>query len=248
MPQPDSTLQAGSLSPAVNFPGRGLAGGLGAVMLTLGPLQFFIIERIAASAWKNDSYSFYDNFISDLGVTNGPTVYQDRMVDSPLGWLMNLSFIVLGILVGSGIFTLSRSLQAGRHHTWVRGIGIGFGIGAILVGLFPENSVEFAHIIGAFLNIGLGNILLFVVGAAGHRYGMARWFSHAVILMGAVGSLAMIGLATFPPFFNGAVERVAAYPYMVTLIVLGGCAVARAGHDVVPATAQRSDNRTQGKR
>ncbi|GAA4662286.1 DUF998 domain-containing protein [Arthrobacter cryoconiti] len=209
-----------------SFPSRGKAGVLGAALLLVAPLQFLLFEQITAAAWREPGYSFYYNFISDLGVVNGPIVYQGRHVDSPVGWLIDFSFIALGVLASTGIMLLTRSLARGAHRTVISIFGILFGIGGVLVGVFPENSVELGHIIGAFLNIGLGNALLIAIGLAGHRhYGLPRWISRLVVASGVIGAAAMAGLVAFPVLFTGAIERTAAYPYMFGFALLAALAL-----------------------
>lgn len=203
-------------APSSRRPGR----ALGAVLLLTGPAQFLVSETVAAASWRSPGYSYYHDFISDLGV-KGPTVYQGREVHSPLYWLMNSSFVLLGVAGALGIWILAGSLPASAYRRWLRVIGVLFGIGGVLVGLYPENSIELAHAGGAFLNIGGGNVLLILVGARGHRFGLPRRLSRLVLVLGVIGLLAMCILVAVPALFNGAVERVAAYPYMFTLILLG---------------------------
>jgi hypothetical membrane protein len=237
MPTPVSTDAA---APAVlqRFPDRSKGGIIGLAALLVAPAQFLFFETIAAAAWQSPRYSHFYNFISDLGVTNGPIVYQGREVDSPLGWLMNLSFMLLGVIGAFGILTLSRSLPKTAHRTWVRIGGIAFGVGGLLVGLFPENSVVLLHAVGAFLNIGFGDILLILVGARGARYyGMSPWLSKLVVALGTLGVVASIGLVTIPALFNGAVERTSAYPYMFTFVILAIVALNRAR--TAPARLER---------
>lgn len=219
-------LTVANRSTGTSFPSRGKTGVLGAALLLVAPLQFLLFEQVTAAAWREPGYSFYYNFISDLGVVNGPIVYQGRHVDSPIGWLMDFSFIALGVLGSAGIMLLARSLARGPHRTIVSILGILFGVGGVLVGVFPENSVELGHIIGALLNIGLGNALLIAIGLAGHRhYGLPLWISRLVGASGVIGVAAMVGLAVFPVLFTGAIERVAAYPYMYGFALLAALAL-----------------------
>ena len=214
--QPMTVVEAGDAPPS-----RSRATALGGVLLLLAPLQFLLFEQITAAAWRNPGYSFYYNFISDLGVMNGPIVYQGRDVDSPVGVLINLGFILLGLLTTTSILLLTRSIAGGAHRAMIRVFGILFGVGAVLVAFFPENSVELAHIIGAFLNIGFGNALLVAIGVSGRRYGLPLWLSRTVALLGLLGAVAMVALVVFPVLFTGVVERTAAYPYMFTCAALG---------------------------
>lgn len=207
-------------APSSRRPGRALS----AVLLLAGPAQFLLGETVAAASWRSPGYSYYRDFISDLGV-KGPTVYQGREVHSPLYWLMNSSFVLLGVAVGMGIWILAVALPASAYRRWLRVVGVLFGVGGVLVGLYPENSIELAHAGGAFLNIGGGNVLLILVGARGHRFGLPRRLSRLVLGLGVIGLVAMVVLVAVPALFNGAVERAAAYPYMFTLILLATLAL-----------------------
>lgn len=208
-------------SSAPAFPARERGGVLGIVLFLLGPLQYFLFEAVVAGAWRDPRYSYYYNFVSDLGVVDGPVVYQERQVESPIGLLMNGSFILLGVLSAVGILVLSRSLPRSAHRLWVRIAAVAFGAGAIMVGLFPENGIELAHVVGAFLNIGFGIVLVILVGARGERYyGIPRWLARTLIAVAAIASAAATALATLPAFLLGAVERVAAYGYLFSFLAL----------------------------
>ncbi len=220
--------QASTGVQAAIFPARARNGMSGNVALLIAPTQFLLFEAITAAAWKSPRYSYFHNFISDLGVTNGPTTYQGRPVDSPLGLLIDVSFCLLGVIGAYGILTLSRSLPRSSHRTWIRIAGVAFGLGGLMVGLFPENTIELAHATGAFLNIGFGNVVLILVGARGtHYYATTPRLARLLVGLGVLGSVAMIALVAVPALFNGAVERTAAYPYMVSLVLLGSTALSR---------------------
>lgn len=221
-------LTATAVIPTRTFPASDRGGVSGSAALLIAPAQFLLCEGIAAAAWQRPGYSYVHNFISDLGVTGGPLTYQGRLVDSPLGVLMNISFCLLGVIGAYGIIMLSRSLPPSKHRAWIRSTGVAFGIGGVLVGLFPEDTVELAHAAGAFLNIGFGNVLLILVGARATRYYAApSAVARLLVGLGALGSAAMIALVTVPALFNGAVERTAAYPYMVSMVLLGAVGLSR---------------------
>lgn len=214
--------------PTRTSPTRARRGVSGSAALLIAPAQFLLCEGVAAVAWRRPGYSYVRNFISDLGVTDGPMSYQGRLVDSPFGVLMNISFCLLGVVGAYGIITLARSLPPSRHRAWIRIAGVAFGIGGVLVGWFPEDTVELAHALGAFLNIGFGNVVLILVGARATRYYAAPpGVGRLLVGLGVLGSAAMVALVTVPALFNGAVERTAAYPYMVSLVLLGAAGLSR---------------------
>ena len=194
-------------------------------LLVIAPLQFWVVEAISASAWRDPGYNYAHNFISDLGVREEDVVFQERLVTSPLSALMNASFVVLGLLTILGIALLAGALGRSRRRTALVATALLFGSGAILVAAFPENTVLLAHIVGAFLNIGGGNLLAMLLGSLGVTMAMPRAWSVGSIVLGIVGTLAMTGLVLVPAIFSGTTERFSAYPYMVALLVTGALLV-----------------------
>jgi len=59
-----------------------------------------------------------------------------------------------------------------------------------------------------------------------HRPG-SPGVARLLVGLGVLGSAAMVALVTVPALFNGAVERTAAYPYMVSLVLLGAAGLMR---------------------
>lgn len=107
---------------------------LAAATFLLGPVIYLAGEAIAAAAWKSPTYSYADNWISDLGsATSG--VFQGRELNSPQHVVMNTGFIVQGLLFGIGAVLLSRTFH-GRLRTFTAVTGIVTMIGYILVGTF----------------------------------------------------------------------------------------------------------------
>lgn len=182
-------------------------------------VQYFVAQIIAASVWS-PAYSWTNNLISDLGNTLcGP--YLGRMVCSPDHGLMNLSFVLLGVIMALGSLLI---YQEFRESKWSL-IGFGMmalaGLGSILVGGFPENTIGLLHQIGAFLGLGVGNLSLIILALALHR--VRRSFRIYTIATG------IISLAAFILFVSGihlgigggTIERIAGYPQTLWLILFG---------------------------
>src|SRR3954469_19518592 len=105
-----------------------------AAAFLLGPVVYLAAEAITAAAWNSPSYSYAQNWISDLGsATSG--VFQGRELNSPLHVVMNTGFIVQGLLVGVAIVLLSRTID-GRTRRFTSVMGVVIAIGYILVGTF----------------------------------------------------------------------------------------------------------------
>jgi hypothetical membrane protein len=188
------------------------------ILLATAVIQFWIVEAVAAGAWMNPPYRYSYNFVSDLAVTSERIVFDGRVVASPLHALMNSSFTALGslVLISSALMFISRERGYGRRA--VLAVGLIFAIGSWLVAAFPEDTIQVAHIVGAFANIVGGNALVIVLGREVFRESR-RAVAYSLMTLGIFGLIATVFLVAVPGFFNGAVERAAAYPYMVAFLV-----------------------------
>jgi hypothetical membrane protein len=179
-------------------------------------VQYYIVQAIAAGAWKAP-FSIAHNTISDLGNT-ACGAYGTRYVCSPLHGVMNGSFVVLGLLMAAGAFAVYKALP----KTWASRIGLGCiavaGLGSMLVGFFPENTVSALHILGAALSFSVGNIGLVILS-------FVPGIPKPLRLYAAVsGLIAMLALAAFlsHSYFRlgiGGMERIVAYPQSIWLII-----------------------------
>jgi hypothetical membrane protein len=206
---------------------------LGAVCWLLAPIQYLVLQIIAAAAWTRP-YSWFDNYISDLGNTAcGPfsaTPTAPSYVCSPLHAVMNSSFVIAGVLTVLGAILLWR----GRY--WVRrtlvAVGlclmIGNGLGKLAVGLAPENENIALHALGA-LNIPIGSIAIVLLGLAMLKTTrVIGIFSLVVGVLGFVSFVLFVG-GHYLGLGIGGMERLAEYPAEIWLGVLGVVAFANRG-------------------
>ncbi|MFZ0892068.1 MAG: DUF998 domain-containing protein [Thermoplasmata archaeon] len=137
----------------------------GAIAWLVATLQFIGAMIVAQLAWKNPTYSLTQNVISDLGNT-GCGTFASQDVCSPLHVVFNISVIVFGLLILLGILLLPTAFPARAS----RSIGLGLfaisAVGAILVGIFPENTVGALHSLGALLAFVGGGLGLLVLSGA----------------------------------------------------------------------------------
>jgi hypothetical membrane protein len=187
-------------------------------------IQFFIAQVIAALNWATP-YSLVTRYISDLGNTAcaaypiGSTI----QVCSPWHFVMNASFIVLGVTMASGAVLMVRAFRSGGLSTIGLGLIAVAGFGVLLVGLFPENENIRLHALGAGLNFVCGNLGMVLLGIAGATGAARQGFD---LVSAGMGTLGLIGTALFVSehysgLGQGGMERVAAYPLTVWLIVAG---------------------------
>lgn len=186
--------------------------------LYVAGIQYFAAQLLAALYWS-PPYSISRDTISDLGNTAcGP--WNGRYVCSPLHDLMNASFTVLGITMILG------SVLTFRHFAKGRAAAAGFtamaasGLGVMMVGLFPENSVPVLHGLGAAIPFILGNVALVVLALSLEMPVSLR----AYFLLS--GIIALLGLAAYASSHyldlgEGGIERVVAYPQTACLVVIG---------------------------
>jgi len=101
------------------------------------------------------------------------------------------------------------------------------GVGTILVGLFPENTVAPLHILGAGLAFVLGNMGMITIGASSHR--VPKILRLATITAGVVGLVALVlfVLGFYGPLGVGGMERIVAYPQSIWMISVGAYVLIR---------------------
>jgi hypothetical membrane protein len=187
-------------------------------VLYASSIQYFLAQILVAQEWPRP-YSVAHDTISDLGNTSCG-IFNSRFVCSPLHNVMNVSFIVLGLAMTLG------SLLIYHQFSGSRSTALGFdmmaisGIGVIMVGIFPENTISPLHGIGAALPFVLGNAGVIVLGLSLNLPAPMRLYSFlsggvAILALGFYASSHDLGLG------EGGIERVVAYPQTAWLIVVG---------------------------
>ena len=176
------------------------------------------------SAWVTP-FSLTQNFISDLGNTaSGPYPPDSGMyVCSPWHTWMNASFILLGLIILVGTALVRKAFPPGRF----RAVGFALlalaGAGNIAVGLFPEDVNITYHSLGAAAHFILGNLGMVALGTALGQSRRRPALSVYSILSGLLGLLATTLFISghYLSMGIGGMERLAAYPLPLWLIVAG---------------------------
>jgi hypothetical membrane protein len=184
----------------------------------MASVQYLVVQLVVAAAWAVP-FSLSQNTISDLGNT-ACGQYGKRFVCSPQHSLMNASFIVLGTTMMVGAALIYQEFKETDYSL----VGFSFmglaGLGSVLVGAFPENTVSALHILGAFLPFLIGNLGLLVLGLFLDIPKSLRYYTLA---SGAFGLVAL-GLFLTGHYLGlgiGGMERATAYPQTVWLIIFG---------------------------
>ncbi len=194
---------------------------IGALLWILS-IQYYVTQLIVAAKWsKLAGYSWTTNTISDLGNTHCG-LYGANNICSPLHTFMNISFIVLGMTMITGSTLLGKYYESDR----VGLLGFRFmslaGIGTILVGVFPENSVSSLHILGAALPFFFGNLSMILIGIS-LKNRLPKVLRGFTLISGSVGLVALVLFITrnYSMLQIGGMERVVAYPQSIWMIIFG---------------------------
>ena len=190
----------------------------GAVLLC-GFIYVFL-ELLAARAWVNPPYDWAVNFISDLGYSDCAVVKGLRIC-SPLHPLMNLGFMIQGIVFVVGALLVVRVIVYRRAWRWlVDTLMVASGIGTFFVGVFHQSlalsaaGLNWLHIAAATVAIGPGNVGILLLGVLAARTVHWRSYGFAILAVGVFGvisSLLLISGLTLG-VGKGFVERLAVYP------------------------------------
>lgn len=199
----------------------------------LGPVVFissalYFYAQIFVAWVFNPSHAPYNvvsNTISDLGNTVcGP--YGREYVCSPRHPYMNVAFMFLGIVMAGGSMLLYNEFKdrggAEQNAAFTGFLFMGIaGIGAMFVGIFPENTIGTMHKIGAALAIGLGNLGILILGAVLSR--LPEAMRRYMLVFSTISLTALVLFACHKYFGIGAgtMERIAAYPETIWLITFG---------------------------
>ncbi len=188
-------------------------------LLWIASLQYYVAQILVATAWPQP-YSWKNNYISDLGNTVCGT-FEGVYTCSPLYVLMNLSFVLFGLTIIFGALLLKVQLakNKGSHIAYM--LMILSGIGTVMVGVFPENSISLLHIAGAFLALVIGNISVVLIGMFSH--GVHRSIRAYSVLSGVVCWIAfgLFYTENYLGLGRGGMERVVSYPFTLWMAVFG---------------------------
>ncbi|MBC7764684.1 DUF998 domain-containing protein [Microbacteriaceae bacterium] len=178
-------------------------------------IEYFLTQAWVASQWSID-FDIRKHAISDLGAVTCGT-FGDRMVCSPQHTVMNAGFIVLGLLMAGGSYFLWQHFKQARLGFILIAMS---GLGGIIVGIFPEDTVEVMHIAGASLSFITGGLGMIVCGL---KLDIPRWLRYVSIFLGVFSLISLIALSLgfYQTLGFGTVERFVSYPITLWLMTFG---------------------------
>ena len=193
---------------------------LGAACWTLA-ITFFVDQAIVQAA-ATLPYSLSGNLISDLGITAcGPFINGGYHVAvcSPLHGFMDGTFVAVGLLQVIGAIATRKAWPLPHAYPGLAFLAVG-GLGLALAGLAPENVDLSLHSNAATLGIDAVNIAMIILGVALMR--VNPWLGTITLLAGIIGIAGAViffqSLASLPV---GTAERLAVYPPLAMVVVLG---------------------------
>jgi hypothetical membrane protein len=199
----------------------------GSVAWLVSSVQFIVAMVVTQLGWTT-SYSLSGNTISDLGVVKcgqltSPETGVTMYVCSPWHAVFNVSVVLFGLLVILGSVLAASGFLRSRS----RSLGVGLlclaGIGAIGVGLFPEDVNQSAHAISSLFAFVGGGVAMVLLSQA--MAGDSRWdgFRAYTLLSGLITIIALILylVGIYGPLGVGGLERVIVAPILLWLIVAG---------------------------
>ena len=178
----------------------------------IGSLYYIIAEAISATFFNDSLFNTYIfHTISELGIPN---------MNSPLFWLMNSAFILIGLLLLFGNFYKFKDFIIKNKAVFYI-FSVIAAVGVIIVGLIHGGNPFTLgyHMLGAMMAILGGNILLVIISRSMEDFG---FYQKLTLLLG------IIGLAAFwIMFFNmrnaymPVFERLSVYTLIIWFFLTG---------------------------
>nr|WP_294998258.1 DUF998 domain-containing protein [uncultured Methanobrevibacter sp.] len=182
------------------------------ITFLIGSLYYIIAEAISATFFNasiTNTYLFHT--ISELGIPN---------FNSPLFWLMNSAFILIGLVMLFGSFYKFKDYIVKNNIPYYIFTVI-TALGVIIVGLIHGGNplTSGYHTMGAVMAILGGNILLILISRSMDEFSN---YQKTTLVLGVIGLLAFwmmffsMGNAYMPTL-----ERLSVYPMIIWSFVTG---------------------------
>ena len=182
------------------------------ITFIIGSLYYIIAEAISATYFNASIFNTYlFHTISELGIPNG---------NSPLFWLMNSAFILIGLVMLFGSFYKFKDFIVKNNIAYYIFTVI-TALGVIIVGLIHGGNplTSGYHTIGAVMAILGGNILLVLVSRSMDEFSN---YQKATLILGVIGLMAFwIMFFSMGNVYMPTLERLSVYPLIVWSFLTG---------------------------
>ena len=182
------------------------------IVFIIGSLYYLIAEAISATYFNASLFNTYVfHTISELGIPNP---------NSPLFWLMNSAFILIGLtLIFSNFYKLKDFIVKNKSVFYI--FTLITGLGVIIVGMIHGgNSLTSGyHTLGAVMAILGGNILLVVTSRS---MGEFSAFQKVTLTLGIIGLVAFwIMFFSMDSSYMPVFERLSVYTLIIWSFLTG---------------------------
>lgn len=183
----------------------------GAVFL-VGSLYYMVAEAISATFFNDSLFNTYIfHTISELGIPNA---------NSPLFWLMNSAFILIGLALIFGSFYGFKEFLVKKRKIFYIFVVI-TGLGVIIVGLIHGgNPLTMGyHALGAVMAILGGNVMLVLISASMDDFGK---YQKTTLTLGLIGLIAFwIMFFNMESVYMPVFERLSVYTLIAWSLLTG---------------------------
>ena len=182
------------------------------IVFIIGSLYYIMAEAICATCFNAsipNTYIFHT--ISELGIPNS---------NSPLFWLMNSAFVLIGLALLFGTFFKFKDyITKNRKICYI--FTVITAIGVIIVGLIHGGNplTSGYHTLGAVMAILGGNILLVIVSRSMNEF---LTYQKTTLILGVIGLLAFwIMFFNMGNVYMPVLERLSVYPLLIWSFLTG---------------------------
>ena len=182
------------------------------IAFLIGSLYYVVAEAVSAAFFNAslfDAYVFHA--ISELGIPD---------VNSPLFWLMNSAFILIGLtLIFGNFYTFKDFIVKNRRIFYV--LTLITGLGVIIVGMIHGGNplTSGYHTLGAVMAILGGNILLVLISRSMDVFDQ---YQKITLLLGLIGLVAFwILFFSMDSIYMAVFERISVYTLVIWSFLSG---------------------------
>jgi len=182
------------------------------IALIVGSLYYIVAEAVSATFFNASFFNTYVfHAISELGIPN---------LNSPLFWLMNSAFILVGLTLIFGYFYRLKDLIV-KNKVAISIFTLITGLGVIIVGLIHGGNplTSGYHTLGAVMAILGGNILLVLISKSMDDFGAYQKITLILGILGLIAFWIMFFILKNPymPVF----ERLSVYTLIIWSFLTG---------------------------
>ncbi|MBQ2665618.1 DUF998 domain-containing protein [Methanobrevibacter sp.] len=182
------------------------------IALIIGSIYYVLAEAISATFFNDSLFNTYIfHTISELGIPNG---------NSPLFWLMNSAFILVGLALIFSSFYRFKDFFI-KNNVFIYILSAITGLGVIIVGLIHGGNplTSGYHTLGAVMAILGGNILLVLVSRS---MGEFLNYQKITLVLGVIGLVAFwIMFFNIQSVYMPVFERLSVYTLIIWSFLTG---------------------------